>query len=181
MRPSSIDRRYTTLSKNNNQAKDVSSLDNPDNSSSSVDTLLAVRESSVIRGKERLHEFMNRQELLFERFSRREPSGFEQVKEIFDIDSIDIPKQAVNQVGQMNQVKQSIRRPRGRPPGRERERGDREDYRGARDGARNDARGGARGDARGDAADVHMKDVTDKHDPPVRGADYEPVLSRRSI
>ena len=77
--------------KNNNQAKDVSSFDNSDNSSSSDDTLLAVRKSSVIRDKERSHEFMNRQKLLFE-----------QVKEIFDIDSIDISEQTMNQIDQMN-------------------------------------------------------------------------------
>ena len=46
----------TSKQKNNNQAKDVSSFDNLDNSSSSDDTLLAVRKSSVIRDKERSQE-----------------------------------------------------------------------------------------------------------------------------
>ena len=46
----------TSEQKNNNQAKDVSSFDNPDNSSSSDDTLLAMRESFVIRDKERSHK-----------------------------------------------------------------------------------------------------------------------------
>ena len=155
----------TSEQKNNNQAKDVSSFDNSYNSFLFDDTLLAVRELSVIRGKERSHEFMNRQKLLFE-----------QVKELFDIDSIDIPEQTMNQMNQMNQVnqvnqvnrmnqvnqvnqvnqmKQSIRRPRGRPSGKERERDDRENYRDARD----DARDGARDDARDDASDVHIKDL----------------------
>ena len=65
--------------KNNNQAKDVFSFDNSDNSFLFDDTLLAMKKLSVIRDKERLHEFMNRSKLLFE-----------QVKEIFNLDFIDI-------------------------------------------------------------------------------------------
>ena len=116
-----------------------------------------MRKSRVIRDKERSHEFMNKQEFLFERSSRRKSSEFEQVKEIFDIDSIDIPEQT------MNQMKHSIRRSRDRSSDRKRERDDREDYRDARTGTRRDARDGARDGARGDAADsaadMHMKDV----------------------
>ena len=133
-------RSTNTSEQKNNQAKDVSSFDNFDNSFSSDDTLLAVRESFVIRDKERSHEFMNRQKLLFE-----------QVKEIFDIDSIDISEQKMNQMNQMNQMKQSIRRSRDRSSNRERERNDREDYRNARKDARKSTRD--------DAADVHMKDL----------------------
>ena len=146
----------TSEQKNNNQAKDVFSFDNSDNSFSSDDTLLAVKKSSVIRDKKRLHEFMNRQKLLFE-----------QVKEIFDIDSIDISEQTMNQMNLMNQMKQSIRRSRDRPSNRERERDDRENYKDARSDARDDARNNARDDARNDARDdarddalnVHMKDL----------------------
>ena len=140
----------------NNQAKDVSLFDNSfsNNLSSSDDILLAVRKSSMIRDKERSHKFINRQKLLFEQSSQRKSSEFERVKEIFNIDSIDIPKQTmqqVNQVNQMNQMEQSIRRPRDRSSGRERERRKRKDYR--------DARKDTRRDALDDATDVHMKDV----------------------
>ena len=91
----------TPEQKNNNQAKDVSSLNNPsDNSSSdnssSSDDMLAMRESSVIRDKERPRGFMNRQKLLFERSSQRKPSEFERVKETFNIDPIDILEQAAD-------------------------------------------------------------------------------------
>ena len=58
--------------------------------------MLAMRESSVIRDKERSREFMNRQKLLFERFSQRKSSEFERVKETFNIDSIDILEQAAD-------------------------------------------------------------------------------------
>ena len=58
-------------------------------------------------------------------------------------------------MNQMNQMKQSIRKPRDRPSNREREKGDCDDYR----DARRDARRNARDDARGDATDVHMEDV----------------------
>ena len=122
----------------NNQAKDVSSLNDPsdnsspDNSSVFDDILLAVREPSVIRGQERSRAFMSTQKLLFERSSQRKSSGFERVKEIFDIDSIDISEQTVDipeqtadiavQQEQVEQMKQPIRRGRDRSPGREPER-----------------------------------------------------------
>ena len=66
--------------KNNNQAKDVFLFDNFDNSFSSDDTLLAVKESFLIRDKKRLHEFINKQKLLFKRFNRRKSSEFKQMK-----------------------------------------------------------------------------------------------------
>ena len=62
--------------KNNNQAKEVFSFNNFDNSFSSDDTLLAVKKLSIIRDKKRLHEFINRQEFLFKRFSRRKSFEF---------------------------------------------------------------------------------------------------------
>ena len=46
--------------KNNNQAKKVSLFDNFDNLFSSDDTLFAVRKLSIIRDKERSHEFINK-------------------------------------------------------------------------------------------------------------------------
>ena len=149
--------------------------------------MLAMRESSVIRDKERSREFMNRQKLLFERFNQRKSSEFERMKETFNIDSIDIPEQTVDiseqavdiamQQEHVQQMKQSIRRGRGRPSGRKRgRRGDNRDggnrdvdnrgvdNRIARRDARKDARRGAEKDAERDAAaddtsDVHMKDV----------------------
>ena len=52
----------TSKQKNNNQAKDVFSFDNFDNSFSSDDTLLAIRESFVIRDKQRSHRFISKQD-----------------------------------------------------------------------------------------------------------------------
>ena len=91
---------------------------------------------------------------MFERFSQRKRSDFEQVEENFNI------------IEASEQMEQPPPRRRGRSSGRER-RGRREGNRdgargGARDGARGGARGGVEGGVEGDAADgtnVLMKDV----------------------
>ena len=88
----------TSEQKNNNQAKDVFSFDHFDDLFTSDDTLLAIKKSSVIRDKKRSREFINKQKLLFKRFSRRKSFEFEQIKEIFDIDFIDISEQTMNQM-----------------------------------------------------------------------------------
>ena len=104
------------------------------------DDLLRVRESSVIRDKERSRESMNRQKQLFERFSQRKRSDFEMMKKTFNLDFIE--------------ASQMLSRRRDRSSERER----REEYKNARDDARNDARGDARNDVE-DETNVLMKNV----------------------
>ena len=100
-----------------------------------------MRESSVIRDKERSRKSMNRQKQLFERFNQRKRFDFEMMKKTFNLNSIE--------ASQM-----SFRR-RNRSSERKR----REKYKDARNDARNDARDDARDDARNDARDDARDDV----------------------
>ena len=115
-----------------------------DDLSRSENDLLRVRESSIIRDKERSRESMSRQKQLFERFSQRKRSDFEMMKKTFNLNSIE--------ASQM-----SFRR-RDRSSERKRREGYR-DARNARDDARNDARNDARDDARSDARDDARDDA----------------------
>ena len=99
-----------------------------------------MRESFVIRDKERSRKSMNRQKQLFKRFNQRERFEFEMIKKTFNLDSIE--------ASQM-----SFRR---RDRSFERER--REKYRNAQNDARSDARDDARNDVK-DETNVFMKNV----------------------
>ena len=89
----------TSEQKNNNQAKSVflrnNSSDNSfsDNSFSSDNILLAMKKSF---DKERSREFMKIQKLLFKRSNQQMSFEFKRVKEIFNIDSIDIYNQTID-------------------------------------------------------------------------------------
>ena len=98
-----------------------------------------MRESSVIRDKERSRKSMNRQKQFFERFSQRKRSDFEMMKKTFNLDFIEA----------------SLMSFRRRDRSFERKR--REEYRDARN-ARNDARNDARDNAK-DKTNVFMKNV----------------------
>ena len=117
----------------NNKAKNVLLLNNSFNNlffdisffnSFLSDDMLAMKKSFVIRNKERSRKFINKQKLLFNRFNQRKSSKYKRVKEIFNIDSIDISKQTIDifkqtidiamQQKHVEQMKQSIRRGRDR-------------------------------------------------------------------
>ena len=106
------------------------------------DDLFRVRESSVIRDKERSRKSMSRQKQFLERFNQRKRFDFEMMKKTFNLDFIE--------ASQMSS--------RRRDHSSERKR--REEYKDARD-ARNDARNNARGDARGDARSDAQDDARD--------------------
>ena len=108
------------------------------------DDFFRMRESSIIRDKERSRKSMNRQKQLFERFSQRKRFNFEMMKKTLNLDSIEA-------------LQMSFRR-RSRSSEKER----REEYRDTRDDARDDARNDARDNARDNARDDARNDVKDK-------------------
>ena len=117
----------------------------------SNDDLLRIKESSVIRDKNRQRKSVSRQKQMFERFSQRKRSAFEQMKKNFNMNSIEA----------FEQMKQSSFKRRDRSSEREkRER--RENNRNVRNDARNDARDDVEDDVEDDVKDetnVLMKNV----------------------
>ena len=123
----------------------------------SNDDLLRIKESSVIRDKDRSRELMNRQAQMFERSSQRKRFDFEQMKKNFSINSIEASEQ----------MKQSSLKRRDRSFEREkRER--RENNRDVKDDARDDARADARDSARDNVEGDIEGDVEDETNVPMK-------------
>ena len=117
----------------------------------SDDDLLRVKESSVIRDKDRQRESMSKQEQMFERFNQRKRSAFEQMKKNFNMNSIEASEQ----------IKQSSFKRRNRSSERKKHER-REDNRNVRNDARNDARNDVKDDVKDDVeneTNVLMKNV----------------------
>ena len=112
--------------------------------SRSDDNLLRIRESSIIRDKDRSRESVSKQKQMFKRFNQRKRFNFKQMKKNFNINSIE----------GFEQMKQSFFKRRSRSSERER-REKREDNKNVKRDAQDD-------DARDDVKDNVKNDATDK-------------------